>query len=221
LKQTHTFEWFKSDIDPRKTWQETSPASVGATNILLDLYDLPNRDPAFQLLAKAFTIESLEHVFQKPCRLNYIDTTKEEKQILQILCLLQIDAADPFLNRILSVYYGLKLYARHFLHEDALLLYAPLLMICGDIAERRFEPYFDREDLKTMSFQLLRDTLDLEKQVPKQVRDLFAFTSLSVLFHYFEEPDPQVPKSALELAAYLGSKMKDLAANRFIEDHAP
>jgi undecaprenyl diphosphate synthase len=223
LKQTHTFEWCKrpvTEVELRKGWQETSPASVGATNILLDLYDLPDRDPAFQLLAKAFTIESLEHVFQKPSRLNYIDTTKEEKQILQILCLLQIDASDPFLNRILSVYYGLKLYTRHFLHEDALLLYAPLLMICGDIAERRFEPYFDREDLKTMAFQLLRDTLDLEKQVPKPVRDLFAFTGLSVLFHYFEEPDPLVPKSALELAAYLGTKLKELAANRFIEEHA-
>jgi undecaprenyl diphosphate synthase len=224
LRQTHTFQWSKrptSEAELRKRWQETTPASVGATNILLDLYDLPNKDPAFQLLAKAFTIESLEHVFKKPSRLNFIDTIKEEKQILQILCRLQLDTSDPFLSRTLSVYYGLKLYTRHFLHEDALLLYAPLLMICADIADRRFESYFDREDLKTMAFQLVRDTLDLEKQVPKPVRDLFAFTCLSILFHYFDEPDLTVPKSALELATYLGSKLKEFAADRFIEEHAP
>lgn len=222
LRQTQSLQWHTrptSEAELRKGWQETSPASVGATNILLDLYDLPNKSPAFHLLAKAFTIESLEHVFKKPSRLNYIDTTKEEKQILQILCRLQLDTSDPFLSRILSVYYGLKLYTRHFLHEDALLLYAPLLMICADIAERRFESYFDREDLKTMTFQLVRDTLDLEKQVTKPVRDLFAFTCLSILFHYFEEPDPLVPKSALELGAFLGAKLKELAAERFIEEH--
>jgi undecaprenyl diphosphate synthase len=222
LQQTHTFQWFKrptTEAELRKTWQETTPASVGATNILLDLYDLPEKSSAFALLVKAFTIESLEHIFQKPCRLNYIDTTKEEKQILQILCGLQLDSSNPFLSRIQSTYYGIKLYTRHFLHEDALLLYAPLLMICGDIVERRFEPYFDREDLKTLALQLVRDTLDLEKQVPKQVRDLLSFTCLSILFHYFEEPNPSLPTSAFELAAYLGAKLKELAAKRFIEEH--
>jgi len=222
LRKTHTFQWYKrptSESELRTKWQETTPASVGATNILLDLYDLPAKHKAFQLLAKAFTIETLEHVFQKPSRLNYIDTTKEEKQILQILCQLQLDASDPFLNRIRSVYYGLKLYTRHFLHEDALILYAPLLMICGDIVERRFEPYFDREDLKELAFRLVKDTLDLEKQVPKPVLNLLTFTCLSILFHYFEEPNPSLPKTALELGGYLGAKLKELGAERFIEDH--
>ena len=222
LRKTHTFQSFKrppSEAELRALWQETTPASVGATNTLLGLYDLPDKAGACALLAKAFTIESLDHVFQKSCRLHYIDMTKEEKQLLQYICQLQGPTQDPFLNRMASTYYGLKLYTRHFLHEDALLLYAPLLMICGDIVDRRFEPYFDREDLKTLALMLVHDTLDLEKQVTKPVRDLLTFTCLSVLSHYFEEPDPLIPASSLELSAFLGAKLKELAADRFVEDY--
>jgi hypothetical protein len=112
------------------------------------------------------------------------------------------------------------LYARHLIHEDALTLYAILLTVCGDIVERQFHlPYFDREDLKTLVFQVVREILDLEKEIQKEVRDLLTFTCLGILFHYFEEPDPTVPKSALELGAFLGSKLKGLAAERFIEEH--
>ena len=65
----------------------------------------------------------------------------------------------------------------------------------------------------------MRETLDLEKEIQKEVRDLLTFTCLGILFHYFEEPDPSVPKSALELWAYIGAQLKGLVAERFIEDH--
>ena len=66
---------------------------------------------------------------------------------------------------------------------------------------------------------LVKDTLDLEKQVTKPVRDLLTFTCLSVLFHYFEEPDPSLPASSLELGVFLGQRLKELAAERFVEDY--
>jgi undecaprenyl diphosphate synthase len=224
LALTHSFDRPKrqtSEAELRRAYQESTPASVGATNILLQLYDLPDNEkgPAFQLLSRAFTLESLDHVFRTNQRLNYIDTTKTEKQLLQYVCANQ-GSGDPFLNRIASVYYGLKLYTRHLIHEDALTLYAILLTVCGDIVERQFhQPYFDREDLKTLVFQVVRETLDLEKEIQKEVRDLLTFTCLGILFHYFEEPDPSVPTSALELGAFLGAKLKGLAAERFIEEH--
>ena len=224
LSMTHAFDRPKrqtTEAELRQAYQESTPASVGATNILLNLYGLPDnaKEPAFQLLARAFTLESLDHVFHGNQRLNYIDTTKTEKQLLQYVCAIQ-GSGDPFLNRIASVYYGLKLYTRHLIHEDALTLYAILLTVCGDIVERQFyQPYFDREDLKTLVFQVVRETLDLEKEIQKEVKDLLTFTCLGILFHYFEEPDPTVPKSALELGAFLGSKLKELAAERFIEEH--
>jgi undecaprenyl diphosphate synthase len=222
LRLTHAFkvpDRQTTEQELRLVYQDSTPASVGATNILLDLYDLDPRQQAgaLALLGRAFTIESLDHVFQKSCRLSYMDTTSQEKQILQTICQLQQD--PTFLNRILSVYYGLKLYAKHLVHDDALLLYAPLLMICGDIVERRFEPYFDREDLKSRAFQLVKEIQALEDKVPKEVRDLLTFSSLAILFHYFEEPNGTLPRTALELGAYLISELKVLAAKRFIEEN--
>jgi len=226
LTLTHSFDRPKrqtTEAELRRAYQESTPASVGATNILLQLYDLKDHEKgsAFQLLGRAFTLESLDHVFHGNQRLHYIDTTKTEKQLLQYVCLVQTQlTGDPFLNRIASVYYGLRLYTRHLIHEDALTLYAILLTVCGDIVERQFhQSYFDREDLKTLVFQVVRETLDLEKEIQKEVRDLLTFTCLGILFHYFEEPDPSVPRTALELMAYIGAKLKGLAAERFMEEH--
>jgi hypothetical protein len=143
-----------------------------------------------------------------------------EKQLLQYVCAIQVSSGDPFLNRIASVYYGLKLYTRHLIHEDALTLYAILLTVCGDIVERQFHlPYFDREDLKTVLFQVLRETLEMEAETNKEIRDLFTYSCLVVLFHYFDVPNPAIPQSALEFNVWLGSKLKELVADRFTEEY--
>ena len=217
LTQSHTFPSTPSKT--RHMYQEATLASRGSTTILLELHDLSKSDraAAYRCLAKAFTIETLDIVFKKPMRLQYIDTTADEKHLLQTICSLESDST--FLHRIASAYYGLKLHVNHMLHEDVITLCAPLLLVCGDILDRRFDySYFDQETLKPMLFQLVQELLQLESKSPKEVRDLLAFACLSVLFHYFEEPNPSLPASSLDFMAYLQSQLKELAADRFVKE---
>ena len=69
-------------------------------------------------------------------------------------------------------------------HEDALTLYAILLAVCEDIVDRKFhQAYSDREDLKTILFQVLRETLEMEAETNREIRDLFTYSCLAILFH--------------------------------------
>jgi len=201
-------------------YKKMSLGSVGSTNILFALYELPDKSKpdAFNLLSRAFTIESLEHVFQKPARLDYIDTTNEEKSLLQSICAMQLQ--PTLVSRICTVYCGLKLCLKNLIHEDALTFYAILLMFCGDVLDRQFHlPYFHREDLKTIVLQSVRETLELEKHTDQDIRELLTYSCLSVIYHYFEEPNPNLPKSGLEFSVQLLEQLKVLAAERFIEQN--
>jgi undecaprenyl diphosphate synthase len=219
--KAHTFSsqsYSKSQF--QKTYESISFANPGAIRIFLQLQDL--NSAALETLARDFSIETLDHVLQRPTRLDYIDATKEEKLLLETLCHLksQSKSQTPFLDRISITYYQLKLHLKHMVHDDALTLYAILLAVCEDIVDRKFhQAYFDREDLKTILFQVLRDTLEMEAETNKEIRDLFTYSCLAILFHYFDEPNPAIPKSALELNVWLISKIKEIVADQFTEDY--
>ena len=66
---------------------------------------------------------------------------------------------------------------------------------------------------------MLRETLEMEAETNKEIRDLFTYSCLVVLFHYFDEPNPAIPQSALEFNVWLGSKLKELVADRFTEEY--
>ena len=222
LAQTYSFQ--KTTLPSRKVLQTSTLGSQGAMTLLLDLYDLEESKQAmaYSLLAKSFTIETLDHIFQKPYRLYYIDMTKEEKQLLQRVCELQNQPqySNRWINRICANYCVLKIALKQLVHEDALTLYAVLLTLCGDILDRRFqEPQFDQEDLKTLAFQLVRETLDMEKHTQREVLDFLTFSWLAPLFHYFEKPDTTLPPNFLDFLAYIISGLKELVADRFIGDH--
>ena len=217
----HTFSslnksYSKSEL--QKAYESVSLANPGAVRIFVQLEDLPQS--AIDHLARDLSIETLDHVLKRSTRLDYIDTTKEEKEILQILCKLKATTPQfPFLHRISIAYYQLKLHLKHLVHEDALTLYAILVAVCEDVVDRKFhQTYFDREDLKTILFQVLRDTLEMEAETNREVRDLFTYSCLAVLFHYFDEPNPAIPTSSLEFNIWLGTKLKELAADRFIDE---
>ena len=216
--KAHTFSSQRvSKAELQKAYESISLANPGAVRIFLQIQDL--NSTVLEALARDFSIETLDHVLKRSTRLDYIDTTKEEKQILEILCKMK-GQKTPFLDRISITYYQLKLHLRHMVHEDALTLYAILLAVCEDIVDRKFhQTYFDREDLKTILFQVLRETLEMEAETNREIRDLFTYSCLAILFHYFDEPNPAIPKSALELNVWLGSKLKDLAADQFTEDY--
>ena len=220
LVQTYSF--YTQPLPSRDILQTATLASQGAITLLLDLYDLTEDKQAiaYAALAKSFTIETLDHVFQKPYRLQYIDMTKEEKQLLQLVCELQSQTGNRWIHRISAVYCVLKMTLKQLVHEDALTLYAILMTLCCDILDRRFqEPQFYQEDLKGLAFQLIREILDLEKGVQRKVLDFLTFSCLAPLFHYFEEPNPTLPPNSLDFLAHLISGLKELAADRFIEDH--
>jgi undecaprenyl diphosphate synthase len=220
LAQTYSFQ--KGSTSSRKVLQTATLGSQGAMTLLLDLYDLEESKQAmaYSLLAKSFTIETLDHIFQKPYRLYYIDMTKEEKQLLQRVCELQSSVGNSWINRICANYCVLKIALKQLIHEDALTLYAVLLTLCGDILDRRFqEPQFYQEDLKTLAFQLVRETLDMEKHTQRQVLDFLTFSWLAPLFHYFEEPNMTLPPNFLDFLAHIVSGLKELVADRFIGDH--
>jgi hypothetical protein len=214
LAQTYSFQ--KRSVPSRDLLQTATLASQGAMTLLLDLHETN----AYAALAKSFTIETLDYVFQKPYRLNYIDMTKEEKQLLQRVCELQSASGNRWINRISASYCILKITLKQLVHEDALTLYAILLTLCGDILDRRFqEPQFDQEDLKTLAFQIVRETLDMEKHTQRKVLDFLTFSCLAPLFHYFEEPNPTLPPTSMDFLAHIISGLKELAADRFIADH--
>jgi len=220
LAQTYSFH--TRSLPSREVLQRNTLASQGAMTLLLDLYEMPETQQvtAYSVLARSFTIETLDHAFQKPYRLNYIDMTKEEKQLLQMICELRSTPGNRWINRISANYCILKMTLKQLIHEDALTLYAILMTLCGDILDRRFqEPQFDQEDLKTLAFQLVRETLDLEKHVQREVLDFLTFSCLAPLFHYFEEPNPTLPPNSMDFLAHIISGLKELAADRFIGDH--
>jgi hypothetical protein len=220
LAQTYSFH--TQPLPSREVLQNAFPQSQGAMLFLLDLYDMPaaQQAAANDALARSFTIETLDHVFQKPYRLNYIDMTKEEKQLLQLVCELQSAPGNRWINRISATYCVLKMILKQLVHEDALTLYAVLLTLCYDILDRRFqEPQFEQEDLKTLAFQLVRETLDVEKHVQREVLDFLTFSCLAPLFHYFEKSNPALPPNSLDFLAHIVSGLKELAADRFIADH--
>jgi undecaprenyl diphosphate synthase len=220
LAQTYSF--YTQPLPSREVLQNAFPQSRGAMMFLLDLYDMPAAQQAAAngALARSFTIETLDHVFQKPYRLNYIDMTKEEKQLLQRICELQSAPGNRWINRISATYCLLKMILKQLVNEDALTLYAVLLTLCYDILDRRFqEPQFEQEDLKTLAFQLVRETLDVEKHVQREVLDFLTFSCLAPLFHYFEKSNPTLPPNSLDFLAHIVSGLKELAADRFIADY--
>jgi undecaprenyl diphosphate synthase len=217
LAQAYSFH--PRPTSSRKVLQSATLGSQGAMTCLMDLYEMPE---AYSVLARSFTIETLDHAFQKSYRLNYIDMTKEEKQLLQRICELQSQPqySNRWINRICANYCVLKIVLKQLIHEDALTLYAILMTLCGDILDRRFqEPQFDQEDLKTLAFQLVRETLDMEKHTQREVLDFLTFSWLAPLFHYFEEPNTTLPSTFLDFLAHIVSGLKGLVADRFIWDH--
>ena len=219
--KAHTFSSHSySKPELQKAYESISIANPGAVRIFLKLQDL--NTAALEALAQDFSIETLDHVLQRSTRLDYIDTTREEKLLLETLCHIktQSKSQTPFLDRISLTYYQLKLHLKHLVHDDAVTLYAILMAVCEDIVDRKFhQAYFNREDLKTILFQVLRDTLEMEAETNREIRDLFTYSCLAILFHYFDEPNPSIPKSSLELSVWLGSKLKEMAADRFTEDY--
>jgi len=222
LAQTYSFQ--KRTTSSRKILQSSTLGSQGAMTCLMDLYEMPEtqRATAYSVLTRSFTIETLDHVFQRPYRLNYIDMTKEEKLLLQRICELQSQTQtdDRWIHRISANYYVLKIMLQQLVHEDALTLYAVLLTLCGDILDCRFqEPQFDQEDLKTLAFQIVRETLDMEKHVQRQTLDFLTFSWLAPLFHYFEESNTTLPSTSMDFLAHIITGLKELVADRFIADH--
>ena len=57
------------------------------------------------------------------------------------------------------------------------------------------------------------------KETNRGIRDLFTYSCLAVLFHYFDEPNPAIPKSSLELNIWLISKLKELVGGHFTEEY--
>ena len=76
-------------------------------------------------------------------RLPYLDTTSEEKELIRNICQ-AFTKEQVFASRTCGTYYFLRLYAKHMIHEDALVSCAIVLTICSDILDKHYAlPYFD------------------------------------------------------------------------------
>jgi hypothetical protein len=187
--------------------------SVGATELLEAIHGATDPE-RFTLLANNFTLEQLDYVCQKPMRLFYIDTTAEEKELIRRICQALMDDTI-FSSRICATYYFLRLYAKHMIHEDALIPYALVLTFCQDVLDKRFYlSYFDDVNLYSIITNAIQDLREGDTTSP--TKDLLSWTTLAITTYYFEDHTVQVPKSSKDLLAFLVNAIKERAASQFL-----
>ena len=219
LNKTHRFtDVSYNEQESRTQFLETNPVSKGATQILEALYEAPILD-RYALLANTFTLEQLEHVCQKPMRLAYLDTTSEEKALLQYICQALTNELS-ISSRCCATYYGLRLYTKHMICEDALVPYAVVLTFCQDVLDKRYElPYFDDINLYSILTNAIQDVREGDHTSP--TKDLLSWTALAIVTYYFEDHTILVPKSGKDLLAFLVQTLKETAATQFLDTYSP
>ena len=218
LNKTHTFtDVSYNEQEYRTQVLETIPVSKGATQILEAIYEASNPD-RYILLATTFTLEQLDHVCQTPMRLAYLDTTSEEKDLIRNICR-AFTKETHFSSRTCGTYYFLRLYAKHMVHEDALVPYAIVLTICSDILDKRYDlPYFDDIRLYSILTNAIQDMREGDSTSP--TKDLLTWTALAISTYYFEDHGTHVPKSSKDLFFFLVQILKHTAATTFLSTYS-
>jgi undecaprenyl diphosphate synthase len=214
LNNTHAFQSrpYKEE-ESRAKCLETIPVSKGATQILDAIQSASNPD-RYTLLCSTFTLEQLEHVCQKPMRLAYLDTTSEEKELIRHICQ-AFTKETHFSSRTCGTYYFLRLYAKHMVHEDALVPCAIILTVCSDILDKRYDlPYFDDIRLYSILTNAIQDLREGDSS--SSSKDLLTWAALAITYYYFEDHTLQVPTSSKDLLAFLVHKLKENAATQFL-----
>jgi undecaprenyl diphosphate synthase len=217
LNNTHAFHFTPyEEQESRTKFLETIPVSKGATQILEALSEVVNQDH-IALVAKNFTLEQLDYVCQKPMRLPYLDTTSEEKGLIRNICQ-AFTKERVFSSRTCGTYYFLRLYAKHIVHEDALVPCAIVLTICSDILDKRYDlPYFDDMRLYSILTNAIQDMREGDSTSP--TKDLLTWTALAITYYYFEDHMIPVPKSSKDLLAFLAHTLKENAATTFLSTY--
>ena len=218
LNKTHAFQSTPyNEQESRTQFLETIPVSKGATQILEALSEVVNQDH-ITLVAKTFTLEQLEHVCQKPMRLSYLDTTSEEKELIRLICQ-AFTKEQVFASRTCGTYYFLRLYAKHMIHEDALVPCAIILTVCSDILDKRYDlPYFDDLRLYSILTNAIQDMREGDTASP--TKDLLTWTALAITTYYFEDHTIPVPKSSKDLLAFLVQTLTTNAATQFLSTYS-
>ena len=215
LNKTHAFTDISTTSEARLYEKVKAEAivSVGVTELLEAIHKATDPE-RFTLLANNFTLEQLDYVCQKPMRLFYIDTTAEEKELIRRIC--QAFSSDTiFSNRVCATYYFLRLYAKHMIHEDALVPYALVLTFCQDVLDKKYElSYFDDVNLYRIITNAIQDLREGDTTSP--TKDLLSWTALAITTYYFEDHTIQVPKSSKDLLAFLVNAIKERAASQFL-----
>jgi hypothetical protein len=211
LNKTHTFSDGSSNLI------ENTVTSVGATQILEAIQTASNPD-RYALLASTFTLEQVEYVCQKPMRLAYLDTTSEEKELIRNMC--QAFTKETHVSsRTCGTYYFLRLYAKHMVHEDALVPCAIVLTICSDILDKRYDlPYFDDLRLYSILTNAIQDMREGDSASP--TKDLLTWTALAITYYYFEDHTIPVPKSSKDLLAFLLEALKANTVSQFLTTYS-
>ena len=214
LNKTHTFQSIPyQEQESRTKCLETIPVSKGATQILDAIQAASNPD-RYTLLCNTFTLEQLDHVCQKPMRLPYLDTTSEEKELIRNICQ-AFTKEQVFASRTCGTYYFLRLYAKHMIHEDALVSCAIVLTICSDILDKHYAlPYFDDIRLYSILTNAIQDMREGDSTSP--TKDFLTWTALAITYYYFEDHTIPVPKSSKDLLAFLVHSLKENAAAQFL-----
>jgi undecaprenyl diphosphate synthase len=218
LNKTHAFQPVPyNEQESRTQVLETIPVSKGATQILDAIQAASNPD-RYALLCNTFTLEQLEYVCQKPMRLPYLDTTSEEKELIRLICQ-AFTKEEVFSSRTCGTYYFLRLYAKHMVHEDALVPCAIVLTICSDILDKRYDlPYFDDIRLYSILTNAIQDLREGDSS--SSSKDLLTWAALAITYYYFEDDTIPVPKSSKDLLAFLVHKFKENAAAQFLNSFA-
>ena len=219
LNKTHAFQSIPyNEQEYRTQVLETTPVSKGATQILDTIQAASNPD-RYTLLCNTFTLEQLEHVCQKPMRLAYLDTTSEEKDLIRNMCQ-AFTKETHFSSRVCGTYYFLRLYAKHMVHEDALVSCAIALTVCSDILDKRYDlPYFDNLRLYSILTNAIQDMREGDSASP--TKDLLTWTALAITYYYFEDHTILVPTSGKDLLAFLVQTLKHTAATQFLSNYSP
>jgi hypothetical protein len=177
-----------------------------------------NDPKSFEQLAASFTLEQLEHTCKKPMRSYYIDTTAEEKELLKRFCRSMTDSGT-FSSRASAAYWLLRMYARHMVHEDALVPYSIVLTFCSDVLDKRYDlPYFDSQQLYSIITNAIQDAREVDSTSP--TKDLLTWTCLAITYYYFEDSTIQVPTSSKELLGFLFELMKERAAENYLSTYS-
>ena len=218
LNNTHAFQPVPyNEQESRTQVLETIPVSKGATQILDTIQAASNPD-RYALLCNTFTLEQLEHVCQKPMRLAYLDTTSEEKELIRHICQ-AFTKETHFSSRTCGTYYFLRLYAKHMVHEDALVPCAIILTVCSDILDKRYDlPYFDDIRLYSILTNAIQDLREGDSS--SSSKDLLTWAALAITHYYFEDHTIPVPKSSKDLLAFLVYSLKENAATQFLNSFA-